>query len=42
LEDAINKIRDELNRAVREGYTKDYEELIIKYYESLQEEGSGN
>ncbi len=42
LEDAINKIRDELNRAVREGYTKDYEELIIKYYESLQEDGSGN
>lgn len=41
-EDAANKIRDELNRAVREGYTKDYEELIIKYYESLREDGSGN
>ena len=41
-EDANNKIRDEFNRAVREGYTKDYEELIIKYYESLQEDGSGN
>jgi len=41
-DNAINKIRDELNRAVREGYTKDYEELIIKYYESLQKDGSGN
>jgi len=41
-EEAMNKIQDELNRAVREGYTKDYEELIIKYYESLQENDSGN
>ncbi|MDR3611827.1 MAG: hypothetical protein P4L27_14755 [Ignavibacteriaceae bacterium] len=31
-----NKIKDELNRAVQEGYKKDYEELIRKYYESLQ------
>ncbi len=41
-EDAMNKIRDELNRAAREGYTKDYEELIIKYYESLQQNDPGN
>jgi len=31
-----NKIKDELNRAVQEGYKKDYEDLILKYYESLQ------
>lgn len=31
-----NKIKDELNKAVQEGYKKDYEELIRKYYESLQ------
>jgi len=33
-----NKIRDELNRAIKEGYMKDYEELIRKYYEALQKE----
>jgi hypothetical protein len=33
-----NKIRDELNKAVKEGYTRDYEELIRKYYETLQKE----
>jgi hypothetical protein len=32
-----NKIKDELNRAVKEGYSKDYENLIRKYYEMLQE-----
>jgi hypothetical protein len=31
-----NKIKDELNRAVQEGYKKDYQDLILKYYESLQ------
>ena len=31
-----NKIRDELNKAVREGYLRDYEDLIRKYYKSLQ------
>ncbi len=31
-----NQITDELNRAVQEGYTRDYEELIRKYYEALQ------
>jgi hypothetical protein len=30
------KIKDELNRAIQEGYNKDYENLIRKYYESLQ------
>jgi len=35
-EQGKNKIRDELNRAVQEGYSKDYEELIRKYYEALQ------
>jgi len=33
-----NKIKDELNKAVQEGYTKDYEDLIRKYYEALQKE----
>lgn len=36
---SLNKIRDELNKAVKEGYSKDYEELIRKYYEILQLEG---
>jgi len=30
-----NKIKDELNKAVNEGYAKDYEALIRKYYEAL-------
>ena len=30
-----NKLRDELQKAVREGYKKDYENLIRKYFESL-------
>ena len=37
-----NKIRDELNKAVQEGYTKDYEDLIRKYYEALQKENIKN
>jgi hypothetical protein len=32
------KIKDELNQAVQEGYNKDYEDLIRKYYEALQNE----
>jgi len=32
------KIKDELNRAVQEGYNKDYEDLIRKYYDALQKE----
>ncbi|NUN08274.1 MAG: hypothetical protein HUU54_03780 [Ignavibacteriaceae bacterium] len=33
--DRMNKLRDELNKAAREGYLKDYEELIRKYLEEL-------
>ncbi len=33
-----NKLRDELNKAVQEGFSKDYEQLIRKYYEALQKE----
>jgi hypothetical protein len=34
----IDKIKDELNKAVREGFSRDYENLIRKYYEALQKE----
>jgi len=34
----IEKLRDELNKAVREGFTRDYENLIRRYYEALQKE----
>jgi hypothetical protein len=33
-----NNIRDEMNKAVKEGYSRDYEDLIRKYYEILQSE----
>ena len=36
--EGVDKLRDELNKAVQEGYAKDYEELILKYYEALQKE----
>lgn len=36
------KIKDELNRAVQEGYNKDYEDLIRKYFEALQKEKINN
>lgn len=36
------KLKDELNRAVQEGYNKDYEELIRKYYDALQKEKINN
>ena len=36
------KLKDELNKAVQEGYNKDYEELIRKYYEELQKENIKN
>ncbi|MBZ0198774.1 MAG: hypothetical protein K8H86_02825 [Ignavibacteriaceae bacterium] len=32
----FNKIREELNKAVNEGYLKDYEQLIRRYYELLE------
>ncbi len=41
-EEGKDKLRDELNKAVREGYSKDYEELIRKYYEALQKEKVDN
>ncbi len=37
-----NKIKDELNRAVQEGYSKDYENLIRKYYKALEKENVNN
>lgn len=35
-------IRDAINRAVQEGYNKDYEQLIRRYYELLQKENINN
>jgi len=37
-----DKLKDELNKAVREGFTRDYENLIRKYYEALQKEKISN
>jgi len=36
------KLKDELNKAIREGFTRDYENLIRKYFEALQEKKSNN
>lgn len=36
------QIKQELNKYIREGYSKDYEELIKKYFELLQTEGKLN
>ncbi len=33
-----SKIKDELNKAGQEGYSKDYQDLIRKYFEALQKE----
>ncbi|KAF0150128.1 MAG: hypothetical protein FD143_2648 [Ignavibacteria bacterium] len=35
-EEGKNKLRDELQKAIREGYKKDYENLIRKYFEALE------
>lgn len=35
---AKDKIKEELMRAVNEGYARDYQELIRRYYEALQKE----
>lgn len=35
-------LREEIDKAVREGYNKDYEELIRKYFELLQQESIPN
>lgn len=37
-EDGRNKLKDELMKAIKEGYKKDYEELIRKYFEALEKE----
>ena len=37
-----DKIRQEINKFLREGYSKDYEELIKRYFELLQTEGKLN
>ena len=37
-----NKLKDELMKAVKEGYKKDYEELIRKYFDALQNEQKKN
>ena len=37
-EEGKEKLKDELNKAVQEGYVKDFEELIIKYYNAIQQE----
>ncbi len=37
-----NKIKDELDKASSEGYNKDYEDLIKKYYEALQKQNGKN
>ena len=37
-EEGRDKLRDELLKAIREGYLKDYEDLIRKYYEALQKD----
>lgn len=37
-----DKLRNELLKAVKEGYLKDYEDLIRAYYEALEKEGVNN
>ncbi len=37
-----DKLKDALNKAVREGYSKDYQDLIRKYYEALQKQTNNN
>lgn len=39
-EQGKDMLRDELMKAIREGYSKDYEEIIRKYYERLKGENS--
>lgn len=39
-EETRNRLRDELMKAVNEGYKKDYRELIKKYFEQLEKSGS--
>jgi predicted metal-dependent hydrolase len=39
-EEGRDKLKDELMKSIREGYKKDYEELIKKYFNSLENENS--
>ena len=41
-EEGMDRLRNELMKAAREGYTRDYEELIRKYYEALEKEETTN
>jgi hypothetical protein len=41
-ENQKDKLRDELNSAVREGYNSDYEQMIRKYFEVLQQQSLGD
>jgi hypothetical protein len=41
-EEGKDKLKDELNKAVREGFTRDYENLIRRYFEALQEKKINN
>ena len=36
------QLRQDLLKALKQGYTKDYQELIKKYFEALTNEGSDN
>ncbi len=37
-----DSLKEELDKAVREGYSKDYEELIRRYFELIQQESKPN
>jgi hypothetical protein len=41
-DNSLNKLKDELNKTVKEGYSRDYEELIRRYYEALHLEQKKN
>ena len=37
-EEGKNKLKDELIKAINEGYKKDYEDIIRRYFEALEKE----
>jgi methylthioribose-1-phosphate isomerase len=37
-----DKLKDELNKAVHEGFSRDYENLIRRYFEALQQKKINN
>ncbi len=41
-DDDKEKLKDELNKAIREGFTRDYENLIRKYFEAIQKKKINN